>query len=340
VHTLARGLRELGVPHPLHIHGSNLGVAGNIASTLATIDALEGLPAHLTHIQFHAYGTEGPKKFSSAALQLAEAVNANPNVSVDVGQIIFGQTVTASGDTMRQHANSGIGNPRKWIGADIECDAGCGVVPFRYRETSFVNALQWAIGLEIFLLVNDPWRVVLTTDHPNGGPFTSYPHLIRLLMDRGFREAQLAKLHPEVAAEAALRSIARELSLYEIAIMTRAGPARLLGLHDRGHLGAGAAADIAVYRDEVDREAMFATPAYVFKDGVLVSRAGRITAVPVGGTHFVAPDYDRGIEKRLRRHLAAQGAVNFDHLAIGHDELCQCCNGGRLLPAACFQAAP
>jgi formylmethanofuran dehydrogenase subunit A len=339
VHTLAKALRELGVPHPLHIHGSNLGVAGNIQSTLETINALEGLPAHLTHVQFHAYGTEGSKKFSSAALQLAEAVNAHANVSIDVGQIMFGQTVTASGDTMRQHAQSGLASPRKWIGADIECEAGCGVVPFRYRDQNFVNALQWAIGLEIFLLVNDPWRVVLTTDHPNGGPFTSYPHLIRLLMDRSFRAEQLAKLHPEVAANAALNSITRELSLYEIAIMTRAAPARLLGLTDRGHLGAGAAADIAVYRENADREAMFTTPACVFKDGTLVARAGRITAVPVGGTHFVAPDYDRGIETMLRKHLAAQGGVNFDQLAIGHDELCGCCNGGRLLPTACFEVS-
>ena len=337
VHTLAKALRGLGVPHPLHIHGSNLGVAGNIQSTLETIAALEGLPAHLTHVQFHAYGTEGPKKFSSAALQLAEAVNAHANVSIDVGQIMFGQTVTASGDTMRQHAQAGLASPRKWIGADIECEAGCGVVPFRYRDQNFVNALQWAIGLEIFLLVNDPWRVVLTTDHPNGGPFTSYPHLIRLLMDRSFRAEQLAKLHPDVAANAALNSITRELSLYEIAIMTRAAPARLLGLKDRGHLGAGAAADIAVYREDADREAMFTTPAYVFKDGTLVARAGRITAVPVGGTHFVAPDYDRGIETMLRKHHAAQGGVNFDQLAIGRDELCGCCNGGRLLPAACFE---
>ena len=338
VHTLARALRELGVPHPLHIHGSNLGVAGNIESTLETIAALEGLPAHLTHIQFHAYGAEGPKKFSSAALQLAEAVNANPNISIDVGQIMFGQTVTASGDTMRQHAQSGLASPRKWIGADIECEAGCGVVPFRYREQSYVNALQWAIGLEIFLLVRDPWRVVLTTDHPNGGPFTSYPHLIRLLMDRSFRDEQLAKLHPDVAANAALRSITRELTLTEIAIMTRAAPARLLGLKDRGHLGEGAAADIAVYREQADREAMFTTPTHVFKDGTLVARAGAITAVPVGGTHFVEPAYDRSIEAVLRKHLAAHGSVNFDHLAIGHDELCSCCRNGRLLPTACFEA--
>jgi formylmethanofuran dehydrogenase subunit A len=337
VHTLARALRELGVPHPLHIHGSNLGVAGNIQSTLDTIAALEGLPGHLTHIQFHAYGTEGPKKFSSAAVQLSDAVNANANISIDVGQIMFGQTVTASGDTMRQHANADLGHPRKWIGADIECDAGCGVVPFKYRDQSYVNALQWSLGLEIFLLVQDPWRVVLTTDHPNGGPFTSYPHLIRLLMDRSFREEQLAKLHPDIASTSALRSITRELSLYEIAVMTRAGPARLLGLRDRGHLGVGAAADIAIYRENADREAMFSTPEYVFKDGTLVSRAGRIVAVPTGGTHYVEPDFDRSIEKTLRKHLASHGSVNLDHIAIGHDELCSCCNGGRLLPTACFQ---
>jgi formylmethanofuran dehydrogenase subunit A len=336
VHALARALKELGVPHPLHIHGSNLGVPGNIRSTLDTIDALEGLPAHLTHIQFHAYGTEGPKKFSSAALQIAEAVNANPQISIDIGQIMFGQTVTASGDTMRQHAQSDLANPRKWVGADIELMAGCGVVPFRYREQSYVNALQWVIGLEIFLLVKNPWQVVLTTDHPNGGPFTSYPHLIRLLMDRSFREEQLSKLHPEVVAGCALKSITRELTMEEIAVMTRSGPARLLGIRDRGHLAEGAAADIAIYREQADREAMFRTPEWVFKDGTLVARSGTLLATPVGGTHFVEPGYDPAIEKTLRKHWKDHAAINFDNVAITHDELCSCCNGGRLLPAECF----
>ena len=334
LHALARAVHELGVPHPLHIHASNLGVPGNIASTLATIEALEGLPGHLTHVQFHSYGNEGARKFSSAAQQLAEAVNRHRNVSIDVGQILFGQTVTASGDTMRQHANAGLGSPRKWVEADLECDAGCGVVPFRYREQSYVNALQWSIGLEIFLRVDDPWRVVLTTDHPNGAPFTSYPHLIKLLMNKAFRDEQLARLHPDVAAQSPLREITRELSLYEVAVMTRAGPARLLGLKDRGHLGAGAAADITVYREGGDIEAMFTTPRWVFKDGTLVAREGRLVATPVGGVHHVAPDYDRTVEQHISDFVRRHGSVHPGHLAIGTDELCACANGGRLLPCA------
>jgi formylmethanofuran dehydrogenase subunit A len=332
---LARAVHELGLPHPLHIHASNLGVPGNIESTLATMAALEGLPGHLTHVQFHSYGTEGPRKFSSAALQLAQALEAHPNCSIDIGQVLFGQTVTASGDTMRQHPNFGFGSPRKGVLADIECDSGCGVMPFRYREQSYVHALQWSIGLELFLQVRDPWRVVLTTDHPNGAPFTSYPHLMRLLMDKPFRDEQLARLHPDVAAQSALAHITREMSLYEIAIMTRAAPARLLGLRDRGQLGPGAAADVAVYRAQGDAEAMFTRAAWVFKDGVPVVREGRIVAAPVGGTHFAQAQFDAGVQGLL----AARGdplGVHGRHAVIGRDELCACGNGGRLLPAACF----
>ncbi|MDR5796820.1 formylmethanofuran dehydrogenase subunit A [Caballeronia sp. LZ008] len=334
--TLTRALTELRVPHPLHVHASNLGVPGNIESTIRTMDTADGLPIHLTHIQFHSYGTEGPRKFSSGARAIADAVNARPNVTIDVGQIIFGQTVTASGDTMMQFKNAPMARPRKWVLGDIECDAGCGIVPFEYREQSFVNALQWIIGLEIFLLVDDPWRVSMTTDHPNGAPFTSYPHLIRLLMDKSFRDEQLDKLHADAKTASALSEITREFSLYDIAIITRAGPAKLLGLTDRGHLGAGAAADIAVYRDDDDRERMFTSPAYVFKDGELIARDGTLLATPTGGIHYVRPDYDRAIEKRVREFTQANLATRFENIAIGDDEICACCNGGRLLPVACF----
>ncbi|MEJ2643375.1 MAG: formylmethanofuran dehydrogenase subunit A [Gammaproteobacteria bacterium] len=331
IRTLTRAVYELGVPHPLHVHASNLGVPGNFTTTLKTMEAAEGLPVHLTHIQFHSYGTEGDRKFSSAAAEIAEAVRRMPNVTVDVGQIMFGQTVTASGDTMHQYANRRFAHPHKWMCMDIECDAGCGVVPFRYRDKNFVNALQWAIGLELFLDIDDPWRVFLTTDHPNGAPFTSYPHLIRLLMDRSFRNEMLTRIHPDAAAHSRLSSLDREYDLYEIAIMTRAGPARVLGLDDRGHLGEGATADITVYNPDDNRERMFETPAYVFKDGELVVRDGQLVKVVYGRTHTVHPDYDPSITRRVQRYFEKFQTVRMENFMIGSDEFSDDGRGGLVV---------
>lgn len=299
--TLIKAVTELGLAHPIHLHGCNLGVPGNEQTTLDTIAAAEGMPLHMTHVQFHSYGTEGDRKFSSGAAKIAEAVNKNPNISIDVGQVMFGQTVTASADLMSQHRNRGIASPGRWIGMDIEMDAACGIVPFAYKDKSFVNALQWAIGLELFLLVEDPWRIFLTTDHPNGGPFTTYPHLIRLLMDRSFREEQFAKLAKSARKHSNLLEIKREYTLEEIAIVTRAAPAKILGLTDRGHLGAGAVGDVVVYREDADREAMFSRAAYVVKDGTVIVREGEIVDLVYGRTHQVTPDCDASIETKMDR---------------------------------------
>ncbi|MGD9785254.1 MAG: formylmethanofuran dehydrogenase subunit A [Hyphomicrobiaceae bacterium] len=319
--TLSQGLVELGVTHPLHVHGCNLGVPGNVGTTLDTIRAMEGLPVHLTHIQFHSYGTEGDLKFSSGAAPVAELINKHRNVSIDVGQILFGQTCTASGDSMRQYGNTKSANPKKWVVMDIECDAGCGVVPMRYKDKSYVNALQWAIGLEIFLLVDDPWRVFLTTDHPNGAPFTTYPHLIRLLMDKGFRRDMLQKIHPDAQKASIVGTLDREYSLYEIAIMTRAGPARSLGLKDRGHLAPGAWGDVTVYEDDADREAMFTTPKYVFKNGELIVKDGKIVKVVQGATHVARPEYDASIERELGDYFTRYHTVSLGNFKVADEEI-------------------
>jgi formylmethanofuran dehydrogenase subunit A len=324
--SLSRAVYDLGIAKPLHVHCNNLGAAGNFETTLNTMGASEGLPMHLTHIQFHSYGSEGDKKFSSAAAQISEALNKHKHITADVGQILFGQTVTASGDSMVQHLNSKHANPKKSVIMDIECDAGCGVVPFKYKDQNYVNALQWAIGLEIFLSAEDPWRIFLTTDHPNGAPFTSYPHLIRLLMDKNFRNETFAKLNLDAQAMSNLGSLDREYSLYEIAIMTRAGAAKLIGLNDRGHLGEGAGADITVYTDQADREAMFSKPDYVFKDGELVVKNGKVVKVTWGATHTAKPAFDIGVEKELSAYFDKYHTMKLDNFKISVDEIS---NDGR-----------
>lgn len=298
LNAVQHAVMQMGIAHPVHVHCNNLGVAGNVSTALATIEAADGLPMHLAHVQFYGYGSEGEHGFSSGARALADAINAHRNITVDVGQVLFGQTVTISGDVLRQFDARHIATPRKWVIWDAE-DGGGGVVPYRYRARNFVNATQWAIGLELFLLVDDPWRVFFTTDHPNGAPFTAYPQLFRLLMDRDYRAEWLSRINSDAADASLLRHLDREYGLYEIAVMTRAAPARLLGLHDRGHLAPGAVADIAVYEENADKAAMFAHASLLFKDGQCVVENGRVTHACRGRVHAVEPDFGRTIEKAV-----------------------------------------
>ena len=315
VKALQQAVNDLGLPHPLHVHCNNLGIAGNVETALATVKAAEGLPLHLAHLQFYSYGKEGPRGFSSAAARLAEAVNAAKSVTVDVGQVMFGQTVTISCDVLRQFNARNGARPKKYMIFDGDSN-GAGIVPYDYRRTDFYNAVQWAAGLELFLLTDDPSRVFFTTDHPNGAPFTSYPDIFALLMDRDLRAQWMAGLPKEAMELTTLPSIAREYTLNEIATMTRAAPARLLGLKDRGHLGAGALADIAVYTPARDKAHMFRAAALVFKSGQLVVRDGAVIAESFGRTVTVAPARERTIEKRMREYYDQRYGLSPDFFMV------------------------
>lgn len=287
-------LTKLGVPHPLHLHTHNLGLPGSVDTAAATIESAEGEPLHLAHLQFYGYGAEGSFGMSSGAVRLAELLAKHKNVTADVGQVMFGQTCTISSDTMTQFNGRRWASPKKWSVRDGDANGG-GVVPYHYKAGNKIAALQWAIGMELFLAIDDPQQVFMTTDHPNGGPFTSYPDLILQLMDRSARQEVIDRLPKEAMEVSALPQMAREYSLREIAIMTRQAPARLLGLADRGHLKEGAVADVSVYREQTDKAAMFRNALHVAKDGAFIVRDGKLGRPRYGRTLSVAPDYDAGI---------------------------------------------
>lgn len=314
---LARAVDELRLPHPVHVHGPNLGLPGNASTTLETMRALDGHRAHLAHIQFHSYGgrVDEPRSIDSQVPMLADFVNEHPDLSLDVGQVAFGATSSMTADgPVGQYLYRVTG--RKWLSHDVELETGCGVVPITYEDKNYVHALQWAIGLEWFLRVNDPWRVALSTDHPNGGSFRAYPEIIALLMDRGHRLDVLKGLPEKVRARSGLAEIDREYSMAEIAIVTRAGPARLLGLESKGHLGPGADGDVTIYSPDIDKRRMFALPRYVIRGGEVVIDDTELRVAPEGRTLHVAPEYDGAIVPQVRSWFDRDASIRFANFAL------------------------
>lgn len=314
---IAASAQRLGLPHPMHIHCNGLGLPGNWRTTLETLESLSGLPAHLTHVQFHSYGggDADESTFSSKAAALVEYVNAHPEVTVDVGQVMFGPTTSMTGDGPLGHYLSELFRS-KWISCDVECESGCGIVPMEYKRKDLVHGIQWAIGLEWYLLAKDPWRVAMSTDHPNGGVFSSYPQVIHLLMDRELRRETLAGLHPLVRERTCLADLDREYTLEEICIITRAAPAKILGLNHKGHLGPGADADLALYRPDANRARMFECPAYVFKSGEPLIENGDPRPAVFGSRLLVEPSFDPGREAEIAAWFKKGYSIEWEHYAV------------------------
>jgi formylmethanofuran dehydrogenase subunit A len=315
---LADAVDALGLPHPIHLHGLNLGMPGCAERMLETLRALDGRRAHLAHVQFHSYGPEEPKTrlFGSGVEALADYINGRPGLSVDVGQVVFGETTAMTADGAVGHFLARL-TGRKWVNVDIEQETGCGVVPVTYSDRNAVHALQWAIGLEWFLRIEDPWRVALSTDHPNGGSFLSYPAVIALLMDRGLRAEALAALPEAARARTRLGELTREYSLAEIAIVTRAAPARMLGMTDKGRLGPGADADVTVFAPDDDKRRMFSQPRYVVKSGVVILDDGEFQAAPMGRTYYVEAAFNEAVEARVRDWFEGSYSLRFSSYALG-----------------------
>jgi len=312
---LAQIVDALRLPHPLHLHCNNLGVPGNFSTTLETMKLLEGRRAHLAHLQYHAYGGDDWGTMRSEAPAIADYFNAHPNLTADAGAVLFGDTVTITADGPWQHLLYKL-TGRKWGNLDVENETGCGIVPYSYRPNNLVNAVQWAVGLELLLLIDDPWRVYLTTDHPNGACFWRYPEIIQLLMSRDFRRECIGKLPAKALKSIHLADLDREYTLHQIAIITSAGPARALGLRSKGHLGVGADADVVVYNEDPDGARMFGHPRYVIKGGEVVIDDGDIVASPAGREMIVRPAYDETIEEYLRPLFEDYYTISFENYPV------------------------
>lgn len=292
---IVRGLikvdKMLNLPHTIHLHTNNLGQPGNYKTTLDTMRAIEDLStdgkpvAHITHIQFASFAGDDWGKFRSGADEISKYINAHNHITLDMGQVIFTDTTTMTADGPFEYTLYTLSG-HKWVNSDVETEASGGIIPFTYKKNNAVNAIQWSIGLEIALLVKDPWKIFMTTDHPNGGPFMSYPRVLAWLMSKKAREATLKRCHKKAQKKSLLPSIDRELSLYELAIVTRAGTAKALGMPNKGHLGVGADGDVAIFNINPEttdiaknykavRKA-FKESVYTIKDGKIVAKDGEV----------------------------------------------------------------
>ncbi len=319
---LAETAMELGLSHPMHLHGNSLGLPGNKMVTMKTIEALDGLRAHLAHLQFHSYGQTAEGQYRSGAAEVAGMMNTNKNLTADVGQVMFGEAMGVTADEPLAHllwqltGNAYVSMREGFSDAGVG-GCGCGAVELLYTERSYVNTIQWATGLELLLMIEDPWQIALSTDHPSGASFLTYPAIIAQLMSKNLRDEQMKLANQKAISQTGLSGLSREYSLEEIAVITRGGPARMLGMRDKGHLGAGADGDIVLYdKDLEDVRRMFTSPRWVIKGGEIVVEDGQIRDLGSQGIMDCGIGFDERGDRLLDDWLRKDGAVSLGNYGV------------------------
>jgi formylmethanofuran dehydrogenase subunit A len=135
-------------------------------------------------------------------------------------------------------------------------------------------------------------------------------------MDRSRRRDVMAGLPPGVRERCVLADLDREYTLNEIAIITRAAPAKMLGLTNKGHLGPGADADITIYQPDADIQRMFELPRYVIRRGDVVVDNGEIRGTPDGRLLHVAPGYDEACVPDIQQWFEENYSIQFRNYAV------------------------
>ena len=343
---MIRANELLNLPHSVHLHCNNLGKPGNYKCTLETMNRTPDLnkdrqSLYLTHVQYHSYGGSSWSDFCSKSDDIAWMVNRKPQVAIDMGQVMFGKTTTMTADGPMEFNLFRLYH-NKWSNHDVELETGSGVIPVLYSRKNLVNSVMWAIGLELALQVKNPWQCMLTTDNPNGAPFVKYPEIAALLMSKKYRDSEFSRVHPDTEKRVLLNTLDRELDWYEIAVMTRSAQAKALGVISlgKGHLGAGADADIAVYpiiADETDPSCeyekvikSFSTTDYTIKRGQVVSRNGKCLVEGRNTTYWVKPEVpdefsienDPEFLKKFERYYTVKLSNYPVHKSFMHDNVC------------------
>jgi|Deesub1362A_J573_1020465.scaffolds.fasta_scaffold00039_75 formylmethanofuran dehydrogenase subunit A len=342
---IIRGLAEvnelLGLPISLHLHANNLGHPGcweitreslKIPSDLEPQMKIEGeqdfekrtQTVYLAHAQFNAFGGTSWRDFESGAKGIVDYVNSADHVVIDNGAVPFGPATVMTGDGPAIFdLYKLVGG--KWSNSDIELECGAGVLTFTYLKSNPVHSVQWAIGLELILMIKDMWKCILTTDHPNGGPFVKYPSLIAWLMSEKARNDTLETCHKWASEKSEIATIDRELDLYDVAIITRANPAKTIGIaYRKGHLGVGADGDVTIYdidpttldsSNYTEIEKKFRIAEYTIKEGEIVAHKGEITSAPTGRIFYT----ESKVNEEIERDVLADVREWFKYYTLGFE---------------------
>ena len=294
--TVVRSVESLGLPHSTHAHiegyedergNSNLfDVLDKISSLNLQSNQKTDLNSersqilHLAHA--NAYSPNGDN------VKILKFLNENHTFDIDVAFIGFDPiNPLITSDRRLINSIDILENPYKLIRCAVEFE-GDYFVSLRTFDKSNLNACTlWGNALDLALNIKDKLQLSFSLNYPNYANILDIPEIATWLVSKDARDNFMRGMNNHFITNHPLSNEEKSLSFSEFVTITRASPAKSLGLgRIKGNLGIGADADINILDinvDSVDISKSYETLKialqsldYVIKAGEMVKNKNKI----------------------------------------------------------------
>ena len=289
----------LGLPHSIHAHiegYEQIKAKNNLFTILEKIKSLDLEPNskidsdikrsqifHIAHAS--AYNVDGNNS------ELINSLNEKNNIEVDLGFIGFNQInplITSDRrliDSLINGNNSN--NVRKVISSAIEFEGDNFATLRTFDKKNFQDCNIWANAIDIALKVNNKWQLQFSVNYPNYADINNVPQIATWLLSKNSRDKFMTGMNNEFLKNNTLQDNDKTLNFNEFIILTRASPAKSLGLGNlKGILREGADADINILdinindidisKDYEKLKNAFTNIEYVIKSGEIIKNKEKI----------------------------------------------------------------
>lgn len=312
---IAKANEYLKLPHSVHAHvegyedpqgKKNLEAIMSRMTEVSLKSDREGRDQaiHLAHGS--TYNVDGNNE------NLINQLNSSKRFDLDLGFITFEKiSPLITGDKRlfnRYWTDPSKNAPHKIISSAVEFEGDFFATLRSLRKNDKAACLMWANAIDLALNIQNKWQVQLSLNYPNHGNITQIADVATWLMSSEARKAFISELTKEIAYEEIIPNFDSQLSFNDFIIISRASPAKSLGIERmKGHLGTGADADVNILdinlseidpsKDHVSLKQALDDVNQVIKGGMVVKKQDAIDMNARGQILWSEGSIDESINK-------------------------------------------
>ena len=248
-------VESLGLPHSAHAHFEGYETEkgkSNLFLVLAKIKSLNlesnqkngsdikrDQIIHIAHANSYAFDGDNEN--------LINCFNGNLSLSADLSFIGFNQINPLVTSDRRLIHSLNVVNPKALISSAVEFE-GDSFATFRnLSKDNYNNCILWANAIDLALNVKNKFQLSFSLNFPNYANITDIPEITTLLISSKARDKFMEGMNKSFLSDNVLLNNDKVLNFTDLVCLTRASPAKLLGIGSiKGNLGSGADADINI----------------------------------------------------------------------------------------------